>query len=287
MRLTILYRGPLSSCNYDCYYCPFAKRIDNPEQLANDRECLKHFVDWCERSELKELSVFFTPWGEALTRKWYWEAFRRLTNLTHVKKVAVQTNLSANLSWIDECDRSKIGIWATYHPSQANLDRFMRQVNRLQEFDVSHSVGVVGLREDFRSIDELRVLLPESTYLWVNAFKRQEGYYEDEEIEWLKSIDPWFGLNAVRHPSLGMPCRTGQEVISVDGNGDIRRCHFVKSVLGNLYQDSLEHILQPRPCPNETCGCYIGYSHLDHLQLDSIFADGILERAPSLFSIAK
>ena len=26
MNLSILYRGPLSSCNYACGYCPFAKR---------------------------------------------------------------------------------------------------------------------------------------------------------------------------------------------------------------------------------------------------------------------
>ena len=25
MNLSILYRGPLSSCNYGCEYCPFAK----------------------------------------------------------------------------------------------------------------------------------------------------------------------------------------------------------------------------------------------------------------------
>ncbi|MEN8446791.1 MAG: radical SAM protein, partial [Cyanobacteria bacterium J06555_13] len=26
MNLSILYRGPLLSCNYGCEYCPFAKR---------------------------------------------------------------------------------------------------------------------------------------------------------------------------------------------------------------------------------------------------------------------
>ena len=37
MNLSILYRGPLASCNYDCPYCPFAKRRDDPAALRADR----------------------------------------------------------------------------------------------------------------------------------------------------------------------------------------------------------------------------------------------------------
>ena len=33
--MKILYRGPLASCNYDCPYCPFAKRRDSTEQLRS------------------------------------------------------------------------------------------------------------------------------------------------------------------------------------------------------------------------------------------------------------
>ena len=36
VRLSILYRGPLASCNYGCEYCPFAKRKDSREALATD-----------------------------------------------------------------------------------------------------------------------------------------------------------------------------------------------------------------------------------------------------------
>ncbi|MEV6932728.1 hypothetical protein AB0M46_50690, partial [Dactylosporangium sp. NPDC051485] len=31
---------PLASCNYDCPYCPFAKRRDPPERLRADRAAL-------------------------------------------------------------------------------------------------------------------------------------------------------------------------------------------------------------------------------------------------------
>ena len=46
MSLSILYRGPLSSCNYACGYCPFAKRRETAAELARDRTALERFVAW-------------------------------------------------------------------------------------------------------------------------------------------------------------------------------------------------------------------------------------------------
>src|SRR5690606_24541191 len=69
--LTILYRGTLSSCNYDCPYCPFAKHWESPAELAADRRGLARFVDWVSARTDDRLALFFTPWGEALVRQWY------------------------------------------------------------------------------------------------------------------------------------------------------------------------------------------------------------------------
>jgi hypothetical protein len=43
--LTVLYRGPLSSCNYGCEYCPFAKRHETKEQHAHDGDALRQAID--------------------------------------------------------------------------------------------------------------------------------------------------------------------------------------------------------------------------------------------------
>lgn len=281
MRLTILYRGPLSSCNYDCYYCPFAKQVDSPAELKWDRDCLEKFVSWCQTTDFDSLNIFFTPWGEALTRRWYWTAFERLTSVASVGKVAVQTNLSGSLSWLDCCDYSKVGIWATYHPSQVNREKFLGQVEWLHARGISHSVGMVGIREDFEAIAEMRLRLPTTTYLWINAYKSQVDYYTSPEIDWLIAIDPLFGFNHTHHPSLHSECNTGESVISVDGLGDIRRCHFVKRIIGNLYRDDLASVLRPRLCPNASCGCHIGYVHMPQLKLQQIFLHGLLERVPA------
>ncbi len=283
MRVTILYRGPLSSCNYKCHYCPFAKQVDSKQELKNDRDCLDRFVTWCEACHSSTLSVFFTPWGEALSRTWYWDAFERLTALPHVEKVAVQTNLSCRLAWLDRCDPTKVGIWATYHPSQVRAARFLEKVEHLRKLSISHSVGMVGMREDFETIEELRQRLPSRTYLWVNAYKSQAGYYSAADIQRLTAVDPHFRLNNTYHPSLGAACNTGQSVISVDGTGEIHRCHFVKQSLGNIYRDDLQTVLKPRLCPNTSCGCHIGYIHMPHLELQRTFGGGLLERVPVSF----
>src|SRR5690606_40918208 len=88
------------------------------------------------------------------------------------------------------------------------------------------------------------------------------------------------------HRTLGRPCRTGETVVSVDGDGQVRRCHFVDRVLGNLYDGSYAAQLRPRGCPNAVCDCHIGYVHLQELPLYDVFAGGIVERIPARLSSA-
>ena len=124
---------------------------------------------------------------------------------------------------------------------------------------IRFSVGTVGLREHFDQIKELRAELRSDIYLWVNAFKRDPNYYEEVEVEFLQTIDPYFDLNRHYYPSVGQRCRAGETAFTVDGEGDIRRCHFIDEVLGNLYRDDIFTRLQSRDCTNATCGCHIGY----------------------------
>ena len=281
LALSILYRGPLSSCNYDCGYCPFAKRHETAAELAIDRRALARFVNWIEgRDGCDRLSVFFTPWGEALVRSWYRDGIARLSCLPQVDKVAVQTNLSCRLDWLDACDKRRVALWCTYHPEQTSRAEFLAQCQWLSEHGVRHSVGVVGLREHFDKIEALRAELSDDVYLWINAYKDVPNYYCDDEVAWLNALDPLFPLNNTRHPSLGKSCRTGESVISVDGDGNIRRCHFIKQVIGNIYDDDFADCLQTRACTNATCGCHIGFVHLDELGLHDTFDGGVLERIP-------
>ncbi len=279
-RLTVLYRGPLASCNYDCGYCPFAKRQETAAELVSDRRGLERLRRWIQTHTDTTFSLFFTPWGEALTRPWYRRLLVELSRQPHVEKVVAQTNLSGPLDWVTEANRRRVALWCTYHPSQARRQAFLDQCLRLDELGVRYSVGVVGMKEYFDEIEALRRCLPPHVYLWVNAYKSSGRYYDAGEVRRLESVDPLFAINSVHHPSCGQWCRTGETVISVDGDGEIRRCHFVEKVLGNIDDPDWRQALQPRRCPNETCGCHIGYVHLRDLRLDDTFGDGILERIP-------
>lgn len=283
--LQLYFRGPLSSCNYECDYCPFAKHVSSREELAADRSAVERFVQWCSTHASRRLSILFTPWGEGLIRRWYQDALLQLAALPHVVAVAIQTNLSTRLDWLDALDeapphaRAALGLWTTFHPTQVELDAFVGRCAQLEQRGVAHSVGVVALREHFDAIAALRARLPASTYLWLNAYKSAgPGYYAQAEHAWLTSIDPLFELNAVRHRSLGEACHAGTRSLLVRGDGSLARCHFVERVIGNLYLDDLERVLSPEPCPQTSCGCFIGYAHLERLGLHERFGDGLAAR---------
>ncbi|MEU9607479.1 STM4011 family radical SAM protein [Streptomyces sp. NPDC048057] len=279
MDLTVLYRGPLASCDYDCPYCPFAKRRDSPEQLRADRAALERFTGWVAEQSQDRLSVLFTPWGEGLVRSWYRRAMVELSRLPHVRRVAIQTNLSCRTDWLADADLDALALWCTYHPGQTPYERFLAKTHELGRRGVRFSVGIVGLPEHLEHARRLRAELPDHVYLWVNA---AEGHaYSDEAADEWTALDPLFPYSRRPHPSAGLPCRTGESVVSVDGSGTVRRCHFVPAELGNLYDGSYRAALRPRACPLAVCDCHIGYVHLESLPLYDVFAGGVLERIPA------
>lgn len=280
MDLTVLYRGPLASCNYACAYCPFAKRRETRSEHAADAQALDRFVDWASRWDGGRLSVFFTPWGEALTHRRYQQALIDLSHLPHLRRVAIQTNLSCRLDWIGRCNPHTLALWTTYHPSEVSRATFLKKCLSLSELGIRFSVGVVGLKEYIEEIEALRRELPASIYLWVNAYKRT-GYYATTDLQRIEATDPLFPLNTHYYPSRGRACRCGHTVASVDGQGSIRRCHFIDEIIGNVYEEGFEARLGPTPCLADTCHCHIGYVHMNDLGLYDIFGDGVLERIPN------
>ncbi|MGG1635059.1 STM4011 family radical SAM protein [Paenibacillus sp. NRS-1760] len=283
MKAVLYYRGALSSCNYDCPYCPFSKTKDSKATLAKDKEQLHAFIDWVREQSGSghQLSIFFNPYGEALVHRWYREAMIELSHMPHIEKVAVQTNLSVKLDWTNDIDRSKAAFWVTYHPGQTSHAAFLSQCMKLYEQGIPFSVGSVGIRSAFGAIKQLRQLLPEDVYLWVNAFKDQKNYYSENDIVYLTEIDPHFQLNVPDYDSLGKPCGAGSHVFYVQGAGIVKRCYSDRKVIGHLYRDGLEGLTSERPCTMKKCGCYIGYIHMPELKLGEVYGDRLLERIPS------
>jgi hypothetical protein len=279
MKLSVLYRGPLASCNYGCAYCPFAKRKDDRVALERDRSAWQRFVAWvAARPPTDELGVLVTPWGEAMIRRWYQDGLAELSHLPQVTRCAAQTNLSGSLDWIARANPDRLALWCTYHPEWTTEAEFLAQCARLDAAGVGYSVGVVGQREHHAAAVRIRAALPAATYVWINAVK-QLAYTADEIAAW-QAIDPLFQLNTTRWPSLGKACGAGERAITVDGDGTMRRCHFIAEPIGNIYEPAWAAALAPRACTQVDCHCHIGYVHLDYLELDKVFATGLLERVP-------
>ena len=276
----IYYRGSLSSCNYACGYCPFAKTSNTREELLRDQAEVERFVDWIARRRSETLSLLFTPWGEALGHRHYRRALVRLSRLEGVQRVSLQTNLSAPVDDFSQACATTLTLWATYHPGETTRAKFLARCRSLEELGIRYSVGVVGIREHFEEIEELRRQLSSEVYLWVNAYKREPEYYSPADLQRIRQVDPLFDLNNQRHPSLGKTCAAGSTHFTVDGRGDARRCHFVGEVMGNIYEDEELRFLHPRVCPNQTCGCYIGYVHLNELELEAVYGQDLLGRIP-------
>ncbi|BBH20328.1 hypothetical protein Back11_16730 [Paenibacillus baekrokdamisoli] len=280
MKATLYYRGSLTSCNYDCPYCPFSKNKDSAATLAKDRSQLNTFVEWVRNQETAghRLSIFFNPYGEGLTHRWYRVAIVELSHMAHVDKVAIQTNLSANLDWTAELNPVKAAFWVTYHPGQTEESKFLRQCQQLYQRGITFSVGSVGLRNAFDALSSLRYSLPEDIYMWINAFKDKPHYYSDADRDYLRGIDPYFDINVTDYESLGKDCHAGYDVFYVQGEGRVKRCYKDRQVIGNLYRDGLEGLSRKLPCKLKVCDCYIGYIHMPDLQLERVYGDRMLER---------
>ncbi|MFB9328063.1 STM4011 family radical SAM protein [Paenibacillus aurantiacus] len=283
MKAVLYYRGSLSSCNYDCPYCPFSKNKDSAATLAKDREQLIAFVDWVKAQQPAghRLSIFFNPYGEGLIHRWYREAMVELSHMPHVDKVAIQTNLSAKLDWTDRLDRQKAAFWATYHPGQTTKANFVRQCVRLFEQGLPLSVGTVGVRSAFDAIASLRRALPPELYMWVNAYKDKPDYYTTSDRAFLRGIDPLFESNLSDYDSAGHRCGAGLDVFYVQGPGLVKRCYKDRQVIGHLYRDGLDVLSRQRLCRMKTCDCYIGYIHMPELGLQEVYGDRLLERIAS------
>ncbi len=274
----IFYRGSLNSCNYSCHYCPFAKKKNSRAELEDDKNSLYRFSHWVkERKE--NLSILFTPWGEALIRKYYQEVLTELSHYSHIKKIAIQTNASCPTSWMNAVNKARFSLWITYHPTEIPYDKFRDQLNRIIDLGINFSIGVVGKKEHIPYVEQLKNDFPDH-YVWVNAYKDKSHYYNAEDIKQLNVLDEHFSINLKNYSSRGKKCQAGHTSFLVNHQGHVFPCHFIKKRIGNIYHDAIEQLLAPKRCSQNVCNCYIGYINLTELNLESIYGQDIIARIP-------
>lgn len=281
----IYFRGFLSSCNYTCSYCNFAKRKSSKMELLKDKECLNRFCVFFDTTEFRNaVSIFLTPYGEGLIHDYYVEAIGKLAKSRKCKYVSCQTNLSFNINDFLEklktlnADLSKVKLWASYHPEMVSTDEFVSKVKVLKS-RIDLCVGIVAIPDNLDSVFELRKHLPQEIYMWINAKEREETRYSKSQIKSLVEIDPLFYNELQRNKAQNSCCNAGVDSVFIRANGDVFPCHLYKSKLFNIYLN--QNPTSPFKCDRKSCHCYLSYSHRVELNLERYFGDYTPIRLPA------
>jgi|LSQX01.2.fsa_nt_gb hydroxymethylpyrimidine pyrophosphatase-like HAD family hydrolase/MoaA/NifB/PqqE/SkfB family radical SAM enzyme len=281
----ICFRGSLSSCNYSCSYCSFAKRGPRKTELMKDKACLSRFCDFIDTTSFtNQISIFLTPHGEGLIHPHYVEAIARLALSPKCRYISCQTNLSFDSDAFiksliaAKVDLSKVKLWATCHPGMISIDEFVSKVNQLKA-SIDLCVGIVAIPEELHNVFELRKRLPKDIYMWINAMKRAKTKYTDSQIKTLIQADPLFPNELQKFRVQPGCCHAGTDSVYINANGDVFPCHINKNRLFNIYRNSSPVL--PFQCDKRFCDCYLAYSHRTDSNLERIFGDYTPVRIPN------
>lgn len=281
MEYTLYYRNFYKYCNYKCYYCPFSKYEFNKVMLKKDEKYFEKFTSFLKQSSDK-YKIFIAPRGEILNFEHYKSGIKDLTFMDNVSEIVIQTNLSGDLGWLKYINKEKLILWTTYHPNEVRLEDFFSNLQNSDKEEIRFTVGVVGIKENFDNIkkleEKLKFLERTKPYLWINAYKDTKNYYSDEDIKFLKDIDPLFEVNLKDYDSRGKICSTGRNVFWVEYNGIIHRCWQDKKITGNIFKDKISDIMNKKVCEYSKCTCYIGYTNIEELELEKIYKKSLLGR---------
>lgn len=277
MKLGLVYRGALRTCNYRCGYCPVPRARGSAAEEARDAAGLERLLGLAAARRDDALSILLAPRGEALVHARWRRAVLRLAELPQVRRVAVQTNLSCDASWLRDAPAGKVELWASFHPTETTAAAFARRCAALGGLGVRASAGAVAIPAHLEVVEELRRRLPADVYLWLNR-RHGAAPLAAPALARARRIDPWYVPSPPR--SRGRPCDAGSAVLFVDGDGTVHRCLGVPAPRGNAFEAPLEALVRPpEPCPAPVCRCWLGWVHLRPLGLGEVFGDG-LSRIP-------
>lgn len=297
-RKMILYRGSLKSCNYACSYCPFSKHPSSDREGEKDRQQWFRFSQSLkERAEdLEKFALMVVPYGEALLHPWYWEGFGALSRLPQAEAVGAQTNLSFSLEDALKVfekaggKKEKLRLWATFHPEMISPEEFAAKCKAVQKAGLSLCAGAVGVPENLPLLEKLRLLLPESVYLWINRMDGLKRPYTRDEEGGFSAIDPFFcrELTAVRGQKEN--CRNR---LFVEANGRMRTCNISPPLSGSWYSEDFSSLASDgnfsfpgAKCSQKICSCYLAYGGRKETVNSLIFGEYPLFRIPRRFSAA-
>lgn len=308
----IWYVSAQRLCNFRCTYCvsvnDYAKsnKADWPDE---DQERFDRIVDWIAGRPFR-IGIRLATLGEPFASRPFLAKAAWLTTRSNIDFVELLTNgslLNRRLEQLDrEGDVTKISLWATYHPTEISLSRFIDSVSFAQErYGCFTVVNGLLFPDNEESIAELKHAATEAGL----RFNLDLGYDPltphgvhtrlDDMVPILRD-QPEDGiarairlgaaaelleLNVAAMRDLrGALCRAGHNYFYIGIRGDVYRCSRYQALgkdrLGNVLDDSFE--LQLSDERWRPCGAGFGCGNKeDFLNLRRHGADG-RPAAPSL-----
>ena len=164
-----------------------------------------------------------------------------LTRMPHVRKAAIQTNLSCKLDWVDACDRTGSPSGATFHPREIDRETLPGEVPRTgsPRRPLQRRRG----RPQGTPRRDRRPFAASCRRTSTSGSTPTSASRTITPPEMVSSSTAHRPAVPDQHPLPPQPGRAmpgRATVISVDGDGTVRRCHFIREPIGNLYAPDFE-----------------------------------------------
>lgn len=145
-----------------------------------------------------------------------------------------------------------VAIQPTYEIGDKAVEMLVARLTDEKQKNIRNWSGGPRIWNNARAslvLPEVRRLIFEERYAEANTLVKQMQYCSASDLDRLERVDSLFPMNNLRHPSKGKRCLSGESVISVDGDGTIRRFHFTrgKSVISTWITGKLRSYAPMKP----------------------------------------
>lgn len=259
-------------CNYSCHYCPQThdRRAPKGDYTAHafDNQPLERWLEAFERHFAdNRLSLVITGGEPMLDRKAMPVLLERLTGMSTVECVRIDTNASFDPELYDALDRHKITLMCTFHPTETDEDKFFAKALQLR--DLGFRIGMVNYvmtHDNSAAYEERRQrFADEGIMLHPNPLWNSQGYYSDGDRELLRSYLPDldYRYRTFDESPKGKKCLFPAIAYQMNQWGRINVGCYA-GIAGSFFDDGLPGLFaRTAPCPAATCRCLDMYSFLE------------------------
>lgn len=312
--IRIWYVAPQRLCNFHCTYCvstgEWAKDARIDWKRAEDPVNFRRTLDWFAAQE-SPLGVRLATLGEPFASRQFLEGAAWLSNQPNIRFVELVTNASLLKSRLrtfgQTADLTRISLWATYHPTEITIDRFMGNVLAARDHGCFVVVNALLFPDTITGIEALRERTREEGI----HFNVDLGYHPEADTgtysksadvvplvdtaDWHREalrlgVDPdllsanLVGLNDVT----GQPCSAGHRYFFIGIDGDVYGCSRYYDLqhnrLGNVLDEGFG--LPRRELPWAACAAPYGCSNKEDFLNLRLVEQRRTDHVPSLGLLA-